>query len=508
MKEYAKANQLAVELGYEATAGEEKDPSYFERHYRFDQIRVDDFETRLSRLTEERSRREASNFENFTVTYCPLIRDCIQIGRCEEAFFTSERARAASFLALLGGKMTQSRERLTDRQRAQAQAMQTQVTQLQSQVALLQKSGQEDGLRSAQRDLAVQSTALETLQARVGLADQEITSLTAVDTLTLPQIQEILGDATLVEYSGVTYNGENFIAIVTRDSFQVVRDVDLQFNRLLAVSRHFRETAGHSAAKAQADPDWDKACQDVYREYFKPVRPYLKTKQIIIVPYGGLNVIPFACLKGENGHYLAEDYAISYAPSGSVLKLCQAKRKPDLNKALILANPQLPEAGSALRFAEVEAESVGKLFPQSVLLRGAEATKSAFVKLSPDYDVLHLACHGVMDQTEPMLSNLRLARDNDNNGVLTVREIFDLNLDASLVTLSACNTGTGEVTGSGFEFMGMTRAFLYAGTPSVLASLWCVDDRATAELMELFYRNLLVLRFANTLTKSGDLLQD
>jgi CHAT domain-containing protein len=162
-----------------------------------------------------------------------------------------------------------------------------------------------------------------------------------------------------------------------------------------------------------------------------------------------------------------------------------------MEKALILANPQLVEAGSVLKFAEVEAESVGKLFPQSVLLRGAEASKSAFVKLSPGYDVLHLACHGVMDQTEPMLSNLRLAGDNENNGVLTVREIFDLNLDAGLVTLSACNTGTGEVTGSGFEFMGMTRAFLYAGTPSVLASLWCVDDRATAELMELFYKNLL-----------------
>ena len=301
LKNYEKQNALLRECGYDPVdPDQEKDQRYFKSQYERAILQVANFEKDVNRLTDERSRRGSSTFENFSDSYCPLIRACIQLGRGEEAFCTVERARAASFLALLGGKITESRARLNDRQRAQAQTMQTQVTQLQSQVALLQTSGQEDELRSAQRDLAVQSKALETLQAHVGLADQEITSLTAVDALMLPQIQEILGDATLVEYCGVTYEGENFIAVVTRDSFQVVRDVDLQFNHILAVSRHFRETAEHSVARAQADPDWDKACQDVYKEFFKPIKPYIKTRQIIMVPYGGLNVIPFACLKDEN----------------------------------------------------------------------------------------------------------------------------------------------------------------------------------------------------------------
>ncbi|MGD1000624.1 MAG: CHAT domain-containing protein [Candidatus Brocadiia bacterium] len=498
MKNYDKENALLRECGYPPVDPDpEKDQHYFKSEYEQSMAQVTNFEKDVNRVIDERAKRAALSFESFRFTYGSVIAACLHLGRYEEVFLTSERARAASFLALMGGKTTQTREQLNDQRRMQVQALQTQVAQLQDQVALLQKTGQADGLRSARRDLAVQSQALETVQAHVRLADQEITSLTRVDPLTLPQIQEILGEATLIEYSGQTgpgINGEDdecFIAIVTRDSFQVIHGVDFQYDRVQRLCQRFRKAGDNSAAKARADPDWDKACQELYKEFFKPVRPYIKTKQIIIVPYGGMNLVPFACLKDENGRYLLEDYSISCAPSGSVLKFCQAKRKPKMEKALILANPQLVEAGSVLKFAEVEAESVGKLFPQSVLLRGAEASKSAFVKLSPGYDVLHLACHGVMDQTEPMLSNLRLAGDNENNGVLTVREIFDLNLDAGLVTLSACNTGTGEVTGSGFEFMGMTRAFLYAGTPSVLASLWCVDDRATAELMELFYKNLL-----------------
>jgi len=501
-KSYLAARRYDVEFyksGFKMSTSEEasqRTDSNYQAYYDGAQKWIEQYETELNRQSGERSRRAASNFEAFKLSYGPMIAACLHLGRYEEAFFTSERARAASFLDLLGGRMTQTREQLNDRRRTQAQALQTQVTQLKDQVALLQKTSQGDGLRSTQRDLAVQSQALQTLQTKIGLADREITSLSKVDPLTLPQIQELLGDATLIVYSGYTEGRSwlaesSFVAIVTRDSFHVIRDVNFQYERVRNLCRHFREAGDHSAAKAQADPDWDKACRDLYKEFFEPVRQYVKTKQVIIVPYGGMNLIPFACLKGENGHYLAEDYDISYTPSGSVLKFCQAKRKPAMKNALILANPQLPEAGSALKFAEGEAEAVGKLFPQSVLLRGVEATKSAFVKLAPEYDVLHLACHSVMDQKEPMLSNLRLARDNENNGVLTVREIFDLNLDANLVTLSACNTGAGEVTGSGFEFMGMTRAFLYAGTPSVLASLWSVDDRATAELMELFYKNLL-----------------
>ena len=104
--------------------------------------------------------------------------------------------------------------------------------------------------------------------------------------------------------------------------------------------------------------------------------------------------VPFGCLTDEQGRYLVEDYAISYAPSGSVLKFCQAKRKSEMKKALVLAKPYLDGPGSALAFAEAEAEGAAKLFGEKTILRGTNATETAFVKLAPDYDVRHLAWRG------------------------------------------------------------------------------------------------------------------
>jgi CHAT domain-containing protein len=102
---------------------------------------------------------------------------------------------------------------------------------------------------------------------------------------------------------------------------------------------------------------------------------------------------------------------------------------------------------------------------------------------------LHFASHGKFRSDEPLGSGLLLAKDADNDGLLTVGELYSMQLDADLVTLSACETGLGKVA-NGDDVVGLTRGFLFAGSRSIVASLWSVDDRATATLMKAFYDNL------------------
>ncbi|MBI2509532.1 MAG: CHAT domain-containing protein [Betaproteobacteria bacterium] len=102
---------------------------------------------------------------------------------------------------------------------------------------------------------------------------------------------------------------------------------------------------------------------------------------------------------------------------------------------------------------------------------------------------IHLATHGKFQAESPLDSGLMLARDGENDGLLRVGELYSMDLDAELVTLSACETGLGKVD-NGDDVVGLTRGFLYAGARSIVASLWSVEDRATAELMKAFYEGL------------------
>ena len=214
-------------------------------------------------------------------------------------------------------------------------------------------------------------------------------------------------------------------------------------------------------------------------------------EHIYLVPHGMLNYLPFALLPLDSGRdeVIIERYTLSYLPAAAVL--AQDKTDRTDTWALLAMAP----LKSRLRFAPEEARSISALFePDARLLVGSEATESAFKTSAPEYEVLHLATHGYFNKKNPLLSGLELEADDANDGLLEVHEILGLSLDAQLVTLSACQTGLGsgffnEIP-AGDEFVGLTRAFLLAGSHSVLASLWAVDDRSTVDLMKGFYQHL------------------
>ena len=206
-----------------------------------------------------------------------------------------------------------------------------------------------------------------------------------------------------------------------------------------------------------------------------------------LVPNGVLHYVPFAALPNGAG-YFGETHTLHYLPSASVLPFIQAKRKGPADCLLALAQSR-PVGLPPLSFADVEVASIANLYGTQPLL-GGTATTSALQRLAPEAQIIHLAAHGELNEQSPQFSRLFLAPDGLTDGSLTVQDVYGPNLaQADLVVLSACETQLGQQS-RGDELVGLNRAFIYAGTPSVIASLWSVNDQATAVLMAAFYRHL------------------
>jgi len=139
--------------------------------------------------------------------------------------------------------------------------------------------------------------------------------------------------------------------------------------------------------------------------------------------------------------------------------------------------------------AQNETIAITKDKPKSKLLLRKQATETALKRYGEQFRYIHFATHGTFIAESPLSSSLLMAGDGENDGKLTVGELYDMSLPADLVTLSACETALGKVA-NGDDVIGFTRGFLYAGASSIVSSLWKVDDQATSILMQEFYRNL------------------
>jgi tetratricopeptide (TPR) repeat protein len=199
--------------------------------------------------------------------------------------------------------------------------------------------------------------------------------------------------------------------------------------------------------------------------------------RLVVVPHGPLHYLPFHALH-DGRAYLLERHVINYLPGSSLLRYCQGARHGD-GELLAVGH----SFGGALPHAVEEAQAVAAMLGGRVVVE-QEATPTRLELWAAGCRVLHLATHGDFRPDNPLFSGLALA-----GGWLTTLDIFRLRLEASLVTLSACQTGR-SVVGGGDELLGLMRAFLYAGAASLVLTLWAVEDRSTAELMASFYGQL------------------
>jgi CHAT domain-containing protein len=204
-----------------------------------------------------------------------------------------------------------------------------------------------------------------------------------------------------------------------------------------------------------------------------------------IIPHGPLHALPFHALR-QDDRFLIETHAVSYAPSAAVLNYCWKKpsmhgrERPFEGIPLLVGVPD----ERATQVSQ-EIQELATLIAGSSVLLKEDATLERVRSAAPDCGLLHLAAHGLFRPEAPLLSSIHL-----NDKWMAVQDVYDLDLKASLVTLSACETGLGHDEG-GDDMVGLVRGFLHAGASSLLVSLWVVDDRSMTDLMIRFYTHWL-----------------
>ncbi|MEM6502114.1 MAG: tetratricopeptide repeat protein [Cyanobacteria bacterium P01_C01_bin.89] len=247
---------------------------------------------------------------------------------------------------------------------------------------------------------------------------------------------------------------------------------------------------------------WRGEPKDLKRAYqllIEPIEDLLPDgesgNRLIIVPHRELGTVPFSALIDGGDRFLLDRYAITVTPSLDILNAVQQKSPTTTGSPLIVGNPSpMPEQLSPLPGAEVEAQDIATALKTTPLI-GNQATEATVKQRLENASILHFATHGIVANSDRDIQGNWLAlaeTGGGEDGKLTLAEIFNSNLNAQLAVLSACNTVSGEVTGEGV--LGLARAFLKAGVPTVIASLWQVPDEQTRILMEAFYQELLAGR--------------
>jgi CHAT domain-containing protein len=324
----------------------------------------------------------------------------------------------------------------------------------------------------AKRSLVV-AKRQELAQAAPELAT--LVSVGAIDTSALRAL--LPEDETLVEYF---YGGDELYAFVaTRNEVSATRlDGGGLAEDVIALRK----------AIQQPGMGWQEPARKLYRRLVAPIRERLGTANLLVVPHGVLHYLPFNALN-DGDRFLVQSYAIRFLPAATVLKFLQAAAPETPGTLLALGNPDLGNKDYDLPFAQAEAEAVAKTMQRSRALVRGDASRAAFRKYSSDFQYIHIASHGDFEPEQPLASSVLLAPEGTDDGRLTVSDLYSMRIGADLVTLSGCETGLGRIA-NGDDVVGLTRGFLYAGTRTIVASLWQVEDRATGDLMIAFYRSL------------------
>jgi len=445
--------------------------------------------------------------------YERMIKLLYKMQRAPEALHYLERAKARVMLDMLAEKTLSSKNKEENELLNQEQALRKQIDELsmrQEKIGLERPPEPKEEIPET-RELEKPISELERLESqhraileKIEKLNSELASLISINPLKASEIQTLLdGKTALIEYFVGMESG--FIFLVTQEKvlavplgtdpeklFQKIREFRIRAVEGITLDRLVRKT-------------YEKSLSELYEMLIQPIeKEIFGKKHLVIVPHGMLHYLPFQALVSKEGRYLIESFTISYLPSATVLKYARGRNKGNRVGLFAVGNPitDLPP----LPAAEQEAQEVSALFEKKLLLIGRQATKPSMKDQSPKYDLLHLSTHGEMIELNPLKSNLRFTPSEKDDGKLTVSEIFDMEIKANLVTLSACETGLVRGEGGDFpqgdDLVGLSRAFIHAGAPAVIASLWMVSDESTVELMRAFYRNLKSMSKSEALRKA------
>lgn len=434
--------------------------------------------------------------------YQKIIRSLDKLGDSKKAFYYAEKAKARAFVDLIAKSkyFVYLKNAKLQELSAEEKDLRDKLIDLQNRLDNEQQMFKERGVNEETKiKLENARGALQNFYKTKAAQNEYFASLSTADTLTMPDVMKLIPDGvSLVEY----YYDPNHLYIwvidnkryhfIKKDIYNsVLENLTKEYRKLVFEGKNIR---GIKIAKTDEQSlfyiksRFRKVNDELKSILMDGVFNHIKADKVYIVPHGILHYLPFQALI-YHSHYLIEKYQIGYIPSATALKYVLAKRKEKFANILALGNPELNTAQMQLPFAEKEVQGIKTIYPAAKVLIGEDASEANFKKQAGAYDILHVASHGEFNPTTPLLSSLRLSGGDGEDGRLETREIFGLNLDAYLVTLSACNTAIGKLT-KGDDVVGLTRAFIFAGTPSILGTIWNVNDESTSKLMNHFYGNL------------------
>jgi len=414
-------------------------------------------------------------------------------GRVGAAFEASERLRAREMLELLArGRITAPPDTFEDLL-AREQDLRRRIAELTHDLA--QSDATDQTLRGSDVALNAGTTRESLVRAQETYADLLLeareraprhAALVAPDVATWQGVaRRLTPDGAFIEY--LVSDSTTLAFVVTSDTIAVL---DLGTRRP-ELARLVDFTRGTIATRGPGtDSLWRAPLRRLHAALIAPVEAtglLAGKSRLVLVPHVELQYLPFAALLDTAGRFLVQRYQLALTPSASVWIALGDRSAGPPGAGLVAFAPQpatLPGSGQ-------EVATIRRLAGATQILTGNAATESAFRRLAPIQRVLHLATYGVLNKQNPLFSFVQLASDGEEDGRLEVHEVFGLHLAADLVVLSACQTGLGSGAladvPAGDDWVGLTRAFLHAGARRVVATLWPVDDWATAALMERFY---------------------
>jgi CHAT domain-containing protein len=361
---------------------------------------------------------------------------------------------------------------------------------LRTEVGLRELPESVEQIAELRESLAAARQRYRRLMSQLEESRPEYAALFSSSVAAVADVQGLLPvDAVFVEY--LVSDDWTLAFVVSKD---VVTAMELPVNQetLSQLIRFLRGTVGPS----DEDELWRTPLRRFYSELIAPLEAsgHLDGKRLIIfAPHAELHYLPFQALlrPGSSGEtFLIESYDIAYTPSASVWLELARRERGSRGRGLLAMAPQ----PNALVNSAAEVRRISRGDTLAEVFVGLRATEGRFNRLAPDRRILHLATFGVLNTRNPLFSYVQLNPDEATDGRLEAHEVFGLRLNADLIVLSACETGLGSGlrrdVPPGDDWVGLVRAFLYAGAHSVLATLWPVDDRATALLMERFYTGL------------------
>jgi CHAT domain-containing protein len=429
-------------------------------------------------------------FANRMSPYHELAKLCLTEGdaRAVEALGFVERARSRVLADALAGRInlsTQARDDFEAHLYAQIGKLREELNYLYNQMHRSVRGAvpiQETNYELERALLEREARLLEItrqLQHRGAKSDQ-----TTHDLFSITKLQTALGtERALVEYT--TIDDELIAFLVTGDRVEVVRGLGSEADVVAEIERcrfqidalRYGSTQVRNHLPALAERTRKHLCS-LYDRLLRRIEPKIGARQLVIVPHRALHYLPFQALH-DGDSYLIERREVSFAPSAVVLLQCLDRPPRDFQTALLMgvADEQIPRV-------DEELHALDHVFANVKRYANEAATTEVLRQDSDAVDVLHLACHAQFRSDNPLFSGVKLS-----DGWFTARDAYGLQLNCGLVTLSACETGMNAVA-PGDELLGLTRGFLSAGSPTVMLSLWTIDDEATAELMTTFYEEL------------------